>query len=297
MDPFSAEGELVNIHNAFHQGQYQQVIDFDTSALSLENTLPARVLKLRARLALGQAREVLDSITDDEAESTPDLAAVKALAQQTAGETEAAVGLARTLAEKHAENGTVQVLAGTVLTAQGHMDEALALLAKHQNNLEAVALIVQIHLQSNRVDLAVKEVNAAKRWAQDSLLINIAESWVGMRVGGEKYQSAYYVYEELASNPNTTAPLSIVGQAVAELHLGRLPEAEAALSAAMEKYPDDAQLIANTVVLNVLSGKNTGELISRLRTVQPSHVMLRDLEEKSAFFDAAAAKYAPRVSS
>lgn len=30
----------------------------------------------------------------------------------------------------------------------------------------------------------------------------------------------------------------------------------------MEKYPDDAQLIANTVVLNVLSGKNTGELIS-----------------------------------
>lgn len=43
-------------------------------------------------------------------------------------------------------------------------------------------MIVQIHLQSNRVDLAVKEVNAAKRWAQDSLLINIAESWVGMRV-------------------------------------------------------------------------------------------------------------------
>lgn len=80
--------------------------------------------------------------------------------------------------------------------------------------------------------------------------------------GGEKYQSAYYVYEELASNPNTTAPLSIVGQAVAELHLGRLPEAEAALSAAIEKYPDDAQLIANTIVLNVLSGKNTEELIS-----------------------------------
>jgi coatomer protein complex subunit epsilon len=46
----------------------------------------------------------------------------------------------------------------------------------------SVALIVQIHLQQNRSDLAVKEVQAAKRWAQDSLLINIAESWVGMRV-------------------------------------------------------------------------------------------------------------------
>ena len=45
-----------------------------------------------------------------------------------------------------------------------------------------VALIVQIHLQQNRTDLALKEVQAAKRWAQDSLLVNLAESWVGLRV-------------------------------------------------------------------------------------------------------------------
>ena len=44
------------------------------------------------------------------------------------------------------------------------------------------ALIVQIHLQQNRTDLALKEVQAARKWAQDSLLVNIAESWVGIRV-------------------------------------------------------------------------------------------------------------------
>ena len=48
--------------------------------------------------------------------------------------------------------------------------------------VEAVALIVQIHLEQNRTDLALKEVLAAKKWAQDNLLINIAESWVGLRV-------------------------------------------------------------------------------------------------------------------
>lgn len=48
--------------------------------------------------------------------------------------------------------------------------------------MEAVALIVQIHLEQNRLDLAIKEVAAARRWAQDSLLVNIAESWVGLRV-------------------------------------------------------------------------------------------------------------------
>lgn len=48
--------------------------------------------------------------------------------------------------------------------------------------VEAVALIVQIQLQQNRTDLALKEVLAAKKWAQDNLLINIAESWVALRV-------------------------------------------------------------------------------------------------------------------
>lgn len=50
--------------------------------------------------------------------------------------------------------------------------------------MDAVALIVQIHLHQNRNDLAVKEVAAARRWAQDSLLVNLAESWVGLRLVG-----------------------------------------------------------------------------------------------------------------
>lgn len=161
----------------------------------------------------------------------------------------------------------------------------------------SVALIVQVHLQQNRSDLALKEVQAAKRWAQDSLLVNLAESWVGMRVGGEKYQSAFYVYEELASADSTSAPLSIVGQAVAEIHLGRLPEAEAAISAALERYPNDAGLIANSIVLNVLAGKPAQDLEERLRETQPSHALLADIQEKSEFFDAAAAKYSAKVSS
>jgi coatomer protein complex subunit epsilon len=140
--------------------------------------------------------------------------------------------------------------------------------------------------------------------------------------GGEKYQSAFYVYEELASGPSTSAPLSIVGQAVAELHLGRLPEAEAALTAALEKYPTDAELIANTIVLNVLAGKPSADLesyvqpgrrgplparrtdhkanrinYSLLQQTEPSHALLADIQEKSALFDTAAAKYSPKVSS
>ncbi|KAL1956359.1 hypothetical protein VTO42DRAFT_7342 [Malbranchea cinnamomea] len=295
MDPFSAEGELLNIHTAFHQAQYQNVIDFDTSAFSPENALPARVLKLRAKIALGQTEDVLADVKDEA--DVPDLAAVKALAQHTSGDKEAALKLAEELAANYPENGTVQVLAGTVLQAQGKSEEALSLLAKHQGNLDALALIVQIHLQQNRTDLALKEVQAAKRWAQDSLLVNLAESWVGMRVGGEKYQAAFYVYEELASVPGTSSAMSLVGQAISEIHLGRLPEAEAALQSALQKYPDNVDVIANAIVLYSLNGKDTTELTESLTKVQPSHHLLTDLREKSKLFDAAASKYSARVSS
>ena len=87
----------------------------------------------------------------------------------------------------------MQVCAGTVLAAHGKFEEALALLAKHQGNLEAVALVVQIHLMQNRTDLALKEVQAAKRWAQDNLLINLAESWVGLRVVSTALANSFFV--------------------------------------------------------------------------------------------------------
>ncbi|CEL05566.1 coatomer epsilon subunit-domain-containing protein [Aspergillus pseudodeflectus] len=295
MDPFSAEGELINIHNAFLQGQYQEVIDFNTSSFSPENSLPARILQLRSRIALGETDQALADVEGEE--ETPELAAVKALAQYTAGDADAALQLVQDLVENYPDNATVQVLGGTVLQGLGKSEEALAVLAKHQGNLEAVALVVQIHLQQNRADLALKEVQAAKRWAQDSLLVNLAESWVGLRVGGEKYQSAFYVYEELASADSTSSPLSIVGQAVAEIHLGRLPEAEAAISTALQKYPNEAGLIANSIVLNVLAGKPTEDLEKRLQEIEPSHALLADIQEKSEFFDTAAAKYSAKVSS
>lgn len=131
MDPYSAEGELINIHNHFHQGQYQEVITFDTSTLSPENALPARVLQLRARVALGEAAEAL---ADVKGAAEPELQAVGALAQFALGKVDAAVAAAERLAAESAENTTVQVLGGTVLQAAGKSEEALALLGQHQGS-------------------------------------------------------------------------------------------------------------------------------------------------------------------
>ncbi|KAK1774147.1 coatomer epsilon subunit-domain-containing protein [Copromyces sp. CBS 386.78] len=293
-DPFGAEAELINIEGHFHQGQYQEVIDFDTSSFSAENVLPARVLQLRARIALGQAEDVLAEL---QGEKKPELEAVGALAQLSAGDAESAVETIEQLAATDAgEVGIVQVLGGTVLAAAGKPDEALALLQRHQGNLEAVALIVQIYLAQNRTDLAVKEVASARRLAQDSLLFNLAESWVGLRLGGDKYQQAFYVFEELAQAPATSSVRSLVSQAVAELHLGRTEEAQAALDQALKKEPGFADAIANQLVWSVITGQDPAEYKAALEQANPNHPFLTDLAEKSDLFDKAATKYKAKVS-
>jgi coatomer protein complex subunit epsilon len=138
MDPFSAEGELINLHNHFIQGQWQAVIDYDTSALSPENAVPARVLSLRAQVALGHAEDV---IADVQGEKEPELAAVGAFAEYAAGNTNAAVRTAEKLAATEGDNAIVQVLCGTVLQAEGMTEEALALLSKHQGNRKCLPML------------------------------------------------------------------------------------------------------------------------------------------------------------
>lgn len=115
--------------------------------------------------------------------------------------------------------------------------------------------------------------------------------------GGERYQQAFYVFEEMAQAPSTSATKSLIGQAVAELHLGRLPEAEAALQQAVQKDPNDMEAIANSIVLNVISGKDTGEHGLSLEDIAPEHPLLVDVREKSSLFDQAAGKYSAKVAS
>ena len=213
------------------------MIDFDTSSLSAENKLSSRILQFRAQIELGQSADVIRTLSSEP--NSPETAATKALAQYSTGNGAVAGVPIDQITESAPENATVQILGGIIMQAAGRTEDALSLLSKHQGSLEATALIVQIHLQQNRTDLASKEVSAARKGAQDSLLVNSAESWVGLRIGGERYQQAFYVFEEMAQGASTSAAKSLVGQAVAELHLGRLPEAEAALDQAMQKDPND----------------------------------------------------------
>jgi coatomer protein complex subunit epsilon len=290
------------MHTAFIQGQHAQVLDFDTSIFSAANQAAARILKYRSQLALHDYASVESSIGVSQATNDPSLAAIKAYALYAASNytSELAVKSALHYASTASDNLTVQLLCSAILFRADHAEEALQLLGNHQGSLDAVAMAVQIHLSQNRTDLAKKEAASARSFAQDALLVNILESWIAVREGGDaKYQSAFYVFEELAQGPASSSASSLIAQAVSELHLGRYPEAETALMGALEVDGDNVVALANAAVLYTCTGDvaKALEMKTRLLAVKGGEQteFAKGLAEKRDLFAAASEKYQAKI--
>ena len=49
------------------------------------------------------------------------------------------------------------------------------------NDKKSVALIIQTYLKLDRSDLAKRELASTKTWAEDAMLAQLIEAWVGLR--------------------------------------------------------------------------------------------------------------------
>ena len=112
--------------------------------------------------------------------------------------------------------------------------------------------------------------------------------------GGENYQKSFYVFEELAQAPSSTSATSLIAQAVSELHMGRIEEAETALDQALALEPENSIAIANKFVLDTIAGKDASEARAKLQSVDKESEILADLVAKREAFQAAMAKYNPK---
>lgn len=291
--------ELFTIQKAFYSGDFEEVLSIDPETFTEANVVHAQVLVARAQVALGKFKELqsgLSGVTNSEVE----LSAVKWFAQyvqNAPGQRAKALREMEKLISANKENHTVEYLGGIVLVLEDRLDAALDLLLLHQGSLECISLIIHIRLLQNRLELAQKELLAAKKWAQDNIVFNISEAWVNFRQGGtDKYQDGYYIYEELASGGVVTFK-ALAGQIVSQLQLGRLPEASEALEEAFVLEPDNADLLINAISAAILSGRSYEELDTRLNKVAPSHAHLVDLRAKEDLFDRIASKYAEQAKS
>lgn len=75
----------------------------------------------------------------------------------------------------------VRPVAATVLHLEGHTAEAITLLAQANQDLESVAIHIQILLSLNRLESARRIYKEATAWAEDAFLIQLCEAWIGLK--------------------------------------------------------------------------------------------------------------------
>ena len=112
----------------------------------------------------------------------------------------------------------------------------------------SVAVIVQIYLSINRSDLAKKQFDRSKRWAEDDLLLQLIESTIGLATGKDNYANTASFYTEQLGNPSLTSPHLLTARGVTRILRGEIQEAKSDLEESLEQQKGDAEAEAAYVV-------------------------------------------------
>ncbi|UZJ51653.1 hypothetical protein CBS101457_000973 [Exobasidium rhododendri] len=306
----STESVGYEVQSLFYQGAYQacaELVQQNTSGSTSESSKHLQLLYgARSHIALNRPSAALallpsSSIDSPAAQSVRALATfVEAQLAEDASQAEDALVELNDLLDQAVvgdlDGQTIRVCVATAMARDDDPVGALEVLGMGSGTsreIECIALGVHILLSINRPDLAQREYAAARKWADDSLLIQLVEAHLGIYNGGRAAQQAYYVYDELAQNPTQagkpSSVASLTGKAVARIVSGEYAEASTILTEALELDASSADTQANKVPIAYASTK-TGQsealqaTLSQLRAVAPNHPLLRDLQEKEVLF-------------
>ncbi|KAG0264251.1 hypothetical protein DFQ27_001328 [Actinomortierella ambigua] len=326
-----ADDTLFAIQNLFYSGAYTQVIS--ESAVALKHTQPSTLTSsayhqlsqylYRSLLATKDYARVAQEINEHSALGLQALKAqavyldavhsadpngrdaalshLREMVQVARGAAMQQVVAAHVPADQQEKEvvtteSEVKVALGQALANEGLVEEALAVMLPHGNHLESAAVVIQIYLQMNRLDLAKKELESVKAWAEDAMLAQQMEAWVGLRTGGgERYQNAYYIFEEIATSSTQPTVKSLIGEAVCNIQMGELALADNLLQEASAKEPHNTDVLVNQIVLATLMSKPAEQItafVQQLQAVAPNHIYLQELDLKSSLFDRAAQRFA-----
>ncbi|KIM90464.1 hypothetical protein PILCRDRAFT_812218 [Piloderma croceum F 1598] len=297
--------DLYHVKQQFTLGAYKAFVDLTLPDPSSPDYTPTLLYKARALIALEHTQEAIDLIPANSENVA--MKAIAALAKYV-GTTEAEVREAsleqlRDLcveiegeADGDDEKGLVRVVAGTAFFRAGEIEEALESLGAgtDHENLEAVAVIVHIYLSIHRPDLAKKEFERSKQWAEDDLLLQLIESSIGLVTGKDAYANSNSFYSEQIANPSLSSPHLLTARGVTRILRNEIPAAKSDLEEAQSQESGDAETAAALVVAAGLGATKKAEaedLWTKFIHDHPNHPLVVDVAQKAGLFDEAAANF------
>ncbi|RWS17222.1 coatomer subunit epsilon-like protein [Dinothrombium tinctorium] len=282
---------LFEMRNAFFIGNYQQCIN---EALKIKTaSLEKDILMYRAYIALKKYGVVLDEINERKGK---ELLFVRLLADYLSSDSSRKTKISDELEHKLS---TVEVneyipllVAATIYYYENNCESALRILHS-SDNLECMAMSLQIYLKLDRVDFAKKELKKMQEKDEDSTLTQLALAWVNLAVGGEKLQEAFYIFQELSDKYGST-PLLSNGIAVSLINQGKYEEAEPILTQALDKDNSNPETLINLMVVSHHLGKApeiSNRYLSQLKDSNYNHPFIQDQFAKENEFNRLAKQY------
>jgi len=292
--------ELFDLRTSYYIGNYQHCIN-EAPKLKLSNPdvrTEKDVLLYRAYIAQKKYGVVLDEIRSSH---PAELQAVKMLADYLSNESQRDK-IVQNLEGKmgssvDVSNSTFMLMAASIYFHEQNYDSALRVLHSSEA-IECMALTVQILLKLDRVDLAKKELKRMQDLDEDSILTQLATAWFNIAVGGDKFQDAYYIFQEMSDKWAST-PLLLNGQAACYMGQSKFDDAESVLQEALDKDSNNPETLINLVVLSQHMGKApevSSRYISSLKDSHRSHPYVKEYLQKDADFDRMCKSYSASVS-
>jgi len=176
--------------------------------------------------------------------------------------------------------------------------DAFKLVHKQHENLEMLALVVQIYLRVDRVGLAAHVVKAMQDIDDDDALTVLAAAWLGIAQGGEKVTEAFFLLQELTEKFGSS-PTVLNDMAVCQIQLRDYTKAFGYLRQAREVALQSKQRVAADTLLNSIVAlthlRKPLDIIQRiateLRASSPAHPWLKRCADMDAAFNKAAENY------
>ncbi|KIM44734.1 hypothetical protein M413DRAFT_442689 [Hebeloma cylindrosporum] len=297
--------ELYHIKQQFTLGAFRALVRQPLPDKSSPDYVSTLLYKARSYIALNQAKSALELIPEDAEDIA--LKAVSALARfvdsTKSSDAETSLEELRDLSVEiegddvdctEKEKALVRVLAGTAFARAGEIEEALETLGSDSEDLEAVALIVQIYLSINRPDLAKKQFDRSKRWAEDDLLLQLIESTIGLVTGKDNYANTNSFYTEQLGNPSLSSPHLLTARGITRILRGEIQEAKSDLEESLVQQKGESEAEAAYVVavgLGASKKPESEDLWAKFVSEHGSHPLVQDITQKSEMFDQYAANY------
>ena len=118
---------------------------------------------------------------------------------------------------------------------------------------------MQIYLSINRPDLAKKQFDRSKRWAEDDLLLQLIESTIGLVTGKDGYSNSSSFYTEQLANPSLTSPHILTARGITRILRNEIQEAKSDLEESLEQQKGDAETLAALCVAASLGASRKQE--------------------------------------